>query len=80
MKQETNTVEDLARREYKYGFITDIEADTVPPGLDEEIIRFLGAGEGGGVDQPSATAFRTIVELFDREWLSRMGETAHAMA
>ncbi|HEU5465066.1 MAG TPA: Fe-S cluster assembly protein SufB, partial [Candidatus Binatia bacterium] len=43
MKQETNTVEDLARREYKYGFITDIEADTVPPGLDEEIIRFISA-------------------------------------
>jgi hypothetical protein len=51
-----------------------------PQAVDEEIIRFLGAGEGGGVDQPSATAFRTIVELFDREWLSRMGETAHAMA
>ena len=43
MKQETNTVEDLARREYKYGFITDIEADTVRPGLDEEIIRFISA-------------------------------------
>jgi Fe-S cluster assembly protein SufB len=43
MKQETNTVEDLARREYKYGFVTDIEADTVPPGLDEEIIRFISA-------------------------------------
>ena len=35
--------EDLARREYKYGFITDIEADTVPPGLNEEIIRFISA-------------------------------------
>ena len=43
MKPATNTVEDLARREYKYGFITDIEADTVPPGLNEEIIRFISA-------------------------------------
>ncbi|MET0690643.1 MAG: Fe-S cluster assembly protein SufB, partial [Candidatus Binatia bacterium] len=43
MKNATNTVEDLARREYKYGFITDIEADTVPPGLNEEIIRFISA-------------------------------------
>jgi Fe-S cluster assembly protein SufB len=43
MKPETNTVEDLAGREYKYGFVTDIEADTVPPGLNEEIIRFISA-------------------------------------
>ena len=43
MKPATNTVEDLARREYKYGFVTDIEADTVPPGLSEEIIRFISA-------------------------------------
>ena len=43
MKTATSTVEDLARREYKYGFVTDIEADTVPPGLNEEIIRFISA-------------------------------------
>jgi len=43
MKSATRTVEDLARREYKYGFVTDIEADTVPPGLNEEIIRFISA-------------------------------------
>jgi Fe-S cluster assembly protein SufB len=43
MKPATDTVEDLARREYKYGFITDIESDTVPPGLNEEIIRFISA-------------------------------------
>ena len=43
MKTAANTVEDLARREYKYGFITDIEQDTVPPGLDEDIIRLISA-------------------------------------
>jgi Fe-S cluster assembly protein SufB len=43
MKTATNTVEDLTRREYKYGFTTDIAADTVPPGLSEEIIRFISA-------------------------------------
>src|ERR687892_829795 len=39
----TTTVEELARREYKYGFITDIEADTVPRGLNEDIIRMTSA-------------------------------------
>jgi Fe-S cluster assembly protein SufB len=38
-----NTVEDFTRREYKYGFITDIEADTVPPGLNEDIVRVISA-------------------------------------
>src|SRR5918996_1144813 len=43
MKTSANTVEDLARREYKYGFFTDIEADTVPPGLNEDVIRLISA-------------------------------------
>ena len=37
MKTATNTVEELTQREYKYGFITDIEQDTVPPGLNEDV-------------------------------------------
>jgi Fe-S cluster assembly protein SufB len=36
-------IEEIARQEYKYGFVTDIEADTVPPGLSEEIVRFISA-------------------------------------
>jgi Fe-S cluster assembly protein SufB len=43
MKTATNTVEDLAQREYKYGFVTDIESDTVAPGLSEDIIRLISA-------------------------------------
>ncbi|MGH7177618.1 MAG: Fe-S cluster assembly protein SufB [Tepidisphaeraceae bacterium] len=34
-------IQDLANREYKWGFVTDIEADSAPPGLNEEIIRFI---------------------------------------
>src|SRR5205823_2461480 len=37
----TETIEQLANQEYKYGFVTDIEADTAPPGLSEEIIRLI---------------------------------------
>jgi Fe-S cluster assembly protein SufB len=36
-------IEQIASQEYKYGFVTDIEADTAPPGLSEEIIRFISA-------------------------------------
>jgi Fe-S cluster assembly protein SufB len=43
MNTATHTMEDLANREYKYGFVTEIEADTVPRGLNEEIIRLISA-------------------------------------
>lgn len=37
------SVETLVNREYKYGFVTDIEADTVPKGLSEDIIRLISS-------------------------------------
>ncbi len=36
-------VEELAKREYKWGFVTDIESDVVPPGLSEDVIRLISA-------------------------------------
>ncbi len=38
-------VKELGER-YKYGFVTDIEADTAPKGLSEEIVRFISAKKG----------------------------------
>jgi Fe-S cluster assembly protein SufB len=40
------TIEELANREYKWGFVTDIEADMIPPGLSEDIIRLISAKKG----------------------------------
>jgi Fe-S cluster assembly protein SufB len=40
---ETNTIELLANQEYKYGFVTDIEADEIPRGLNEDVIRIISA-------------------------------------
>jgi Fe-S cluster assembly protein SufB len=37
------TLRKLADREYQYGFVTDIEADTVPPGLDENVVRLISS-------------------------------------
>jgi Fe-S cluster assembly protein SufB len=36
-------IEEIAKQEYKYGFVTDIESDVAPPGLNEDIIRFISA-------------------------------------
>jgi Fe-S cluster assembly protein SufB len=46
MKTEPGSVEALAQREYKYGFVTDIEADAVPAGLSEDVIRLISAKKG----------------------------------
>ena len=43
MKTETHTVEELTQGEYKYGFVTDIDGDTLPPGLDEDVVRQISA-------------------------------------
>ena len=39
-------MEQLVRREYKDGFVTDIESDTLPPGLDENTIAFISKKKG----------------------------------
>jgi Fe-S cluster assembly protein SufB len=39
----TSDLDVLTSQEYKYGFVTDIEADTVPPGLNEDIVRWISA-------------------------------------
>ena len=43
MSTDTNIIEVLANREYQYGFVTAIEADSVPRGLNEDIIRLISA-------------------------------------
>ncbi len=39
-------IRELTSREYKYGFVTDIASDTVPPGLSEEVIRLISTKKG----------------------------------
>src|SRR6478609_8632977 len=41
MATQLTSIETLANQEYKWGFITDIEADSVPAGLNEDIIRLI---------------------------------------
>jgi Fe-S cluster assembly protein SufB len=46
MSTAERTIEELATQEYKYGFVTDIEADTVPRGLNEDIVREISRRKG----------------------------------
>ena len=41
MPTATSTIAELANREYKHGFVTEIETDTVPRGLNEDVVRMI---------------------------------------
>ena len=43
MSKDMELLEELTSSDYKYGFYTDIEADEAPPGLSEDIVRFISA-------------------------------------
>src|ERR1700692_2002604 len=43
MSTATETIEGLVQQEYKYGFVTDVETESAPPGLNEDIIRLISA-------------------------------------
>ncbi|MBX3026926.1 Fe-S cluster assembly protein SufB [bacterium] len=43
MSSASPKIEDFINREYDAGFVTDIEADTIPPGLNEDVIRLISA-------------------------------------
>jgi Fe-S cluster assembly protein SufB len=43
MPTDTERIQEIADQEYKYGFFTDVEADSIPPGLDENVVRLISA-------------------------------------
>ena len=43
---ETEMLKEYAEQDYKYGFVTNIESDTLPPGLNEDVIKFISNKKG----------------------------------
>ncbi len=66
----SSPVESLVNREYKYGFVTDIEADTLPKGLSEDIVRLISAKK----DEPEfllewrLKAYRGWLKMTEPHW------------
>ena len=65
-----NPVDDLVNAEYSAGFVTDIDADTLPPGLDEDVVRFISAKkqEPEWLTQWRLEAFRGWREMAEPAW------------
>jgi Fe-S cluster assembly protein SufB len=64
------TIRSLSQEGYKYGFVTDIEADTAPPGLSEDTVRFISAkkGEPEWLLDWRLAAFRAWREMTEPDW------------
>ena len=43
MSSNTDTIRDLAQQDYKWGFVTEIEEERIPKGLNEDVIRLISA-------------------------------------
>jgi Fe-S cluster assembly protein SufB len=43
MSTNVNTIQDLANREYKWGFVTEVEQEKIPKGLNEDVVRLISA-------------------------------------
>src|SRR6186997_3269982 len=43
MSTDTDTIQELVSTEYKYGFTSNIETETIPPGLNEDVVRLISA-------------------------------------
>jgi Fe-S cluster assembly protein SufB len=70
MSTAVNNIEELALREYKYGFVTEVEEETVPPGLNEDIIRMISAkkNEPEWLLEWRLRAFRHWLTMEEPKW------------
>ncbi|GIK34206.1 MAG: Fe-S cluster assembly protein SufB [Gammaproteobacteria bacterium] len=64
------SIEELVGQKYRHGFVTDIESDTVPPGLDEDVIRLISAkkNEPAFLLQWRLKAFRYWLTQAEPSW------------
>ncbi len=70
MSASTDTINELTRKGYEYGFVTDIEQESAPPGLNEDIVRFISAKK----EEPEwmlewrLEAYRQWLEMASPDW------------
>jgi Fe-S cluster assembly protein SufB len=66
----TDALHEITNREYQHGFVTDIEADTLPPGLNEDIVRRISAlkHEPEFMLEWRLTAFRHWLTMKEPTW------------
>ncbi len=70
MATKPDDIQELVGQRYKHGFVTDIESESLPPGLDEDVIRAISARK----EEPEfmlewrLRAYRQWLEMREPEW------------
>ena len=66
----SSEIELLVNKDYQYGFATDIEADALPPGLNEDVVRAISArkGEPEWMLDWRLKAFRRWQQMTEPHW------------
>ena len=67
---EKELLQEIASSEYKYGFVTDVEQDTFPPGLNEDVVRAISAkkNEPEWMTEWRLKAYRKWLEMVEPNW------------
>ena len=70
MATQQKEITDLVKRKYEHGFVTDIEQEFVPPGLDEDVIRLISQkkGEPEFLTEWRLKAYRHWLTMTEPEW------------
>jgi Fe-S cluster assembly protein SufB len=70
MATESKELKELVERKYRHGFVTDIEQETLPPGLDEDVITKLSAlkGEPDFLTEWRLKAYRHWLTMQEPTW------------
>ncbi len=70
LSEEMKMLDDFTNSEYKWGFITDIESDSAPKGLNEEVIRFISLkkGEPEWMTNWRLKAYRHWLKMKEPHW------------
>ncbi len=66
----STTVQSLVNQPYKYGFVTDIESETIPRGLSEEVVRMISAkkNEPAFMLEFRLKAYRQWLKMTEPDW------------
>jgi Fe-S cluster assembly protein SufB len=70
MTTATRTIEKITNQDYKYGFVTDVDSDTIPKGLNEDVVRLIShkKGEPEWLLDWRLKAYRLWTTMVEPEW------------
>jgi len=70
MTTNSDSVSELIEKKYQHGFVTDIEQDLVPPGLDEDVVRLISSkkGEPEFLTEWRLKAYRHWLTMTEPKW------------